>query len=97
MTIRVLITLGKMCLNIRTGGLTPSIRARVTKSWVLTDSTSPRTIRANLAHTVSATASMMTPIPVPRMTTITSATRMVGKPRAASVIRMIMVSVHPPA
>ena len=28
MTIRVLITLGKMCLNISIGGLTPSIRAR---------------------------------------------------------------------
>ena len=53
MTNTVLTTLGKMCRHIITWLGTPATTASVTKSRSLMLSTSPRTCRANRAHTVA--------------------------------------------
>ena len=85
-----------MCRHRMTGALTPVIRASVTKSYPFTVSTSPRIIRANRAHTVSSTARMIATGPGSIITTTTSASRIVGNPSAASVIRISSASAHPP-
>ena len=71
-----------MCRHMITGAETPATMASVTKSRSLMLSTSPRACRANLAHTVAATATITFPMPAPpAMATMIRRQQHRGKPQ----------------
>ena len=95
-TMKVLSTLGRMCVSMMRGAEQPRTLARATKSRCLSDSTSPLMTRAKLAHNSRLMAITSVPKPWPMVTASSSANRMAGKVKAASTRRISMLSTAPP-
>ena len=95
-TTTVFTTLGNMCRIIMRSGEAPATCARAIKSCCLMASASPRTIRANRAHSNSAITSTTVWKPGPLTATSTNASRIDGKASLMSTMRIISVSTQPP-
>ena len=95
-TMKVLSTLGRMCVSMMRSDEQPRTLASATKSRCLSASTSPRMTRAKLAHRSRLMAITSVPSPCPMVTASSSANRMAGKVKAASTRRIRTLSTAPP-
>ena len=72
-------------------------RAAVTNSIFFTDSTGPRATRAKMGVYTMAMAMMVLFSPRPNAVMTNSASKMAGKAKKMSIVRIIMLSTRPPA